>query len=102
LVTALQGNILRWPVTSLHPFGSIEKEIGWVGELAVHSGILIADHHIKDAKFSEQVIKAAASTPTKVSHEDKKGRRDLSQKQFDIFTFGDANQGTMSSDSGIG
>ncbi|KAK4521653.1 uncharacterized protein ATC70_004184 [Mucor velutinosus] len=86
------GNILRWPVTSLHPFGSIEKEIGWVGELAVHSGILIADHHIKDAKFSEQVIKAAASTPTKVSHEDKKGRRDLSQKQFDIFTFGDANQ----------
>ncbi|KAL7308019.1 hypothetical protein PS15m_012200 [Mucor circinelloides] len=86
------GNILRWPVTSLHPFGSIEKEIGWVGELGVHSGVLMADHHIKDADFSEQVIKAAASVPTKITQEDKKGRRDLSQENFDIFTLGDANQ----------
>ncbi|KAL0136098.1 hypothetical protein V8B55DRAFT_1553073 [Mucor lusitanicus] len=86
------GNILRWPVTSLHPFGSIEKEIGWVGELGVHSGVLLADHHIKDAEFSEQVMKAAAAVSTKISHEDKKGRRDLSQEQFDIFTFGGVNQ----------
>ncbi|GAN04665.1 RNB-domain-containing protein [Mucor ambiguus] len=86
------GNILRWPVTSLHPFGSIEKEIGWVGELGVHSGVLLADHHIKDAEFSEQVMKAAAAVPTKISHEDKKGRRDLSQEQLDIFTFGGGNQ----------
>ncbi|KAL9554011.1 hypothetical protein MBANPS3_003023 [Mucor bainieri] len=86
------GTILRWPVTSLHPFGSIEKEIGWVGELGVHSGVLLADHHIKDAEFSEQVLKAAAAVPTKISPEDKKGRRDLSQEAFDIFTLGDAHQ----------
>ncbi|KAG1058637.1 hypothetical protein G6F42_028592 [Rhizopus arrhizus] len=52
----------------------------------------MADHHIKDADFSEQVIKAAASVPTKITQEDKKGRRDLSQENFDIFTLGDANQ----------
>lgn len=61
----------------------------------MHSGVLMADHHIKDADFSEQVIKAAASVPTKITQEDKKGRRDLSQENFDIFTLGDANQGNM-------
>ena len=55
----------------------------------------MADHHIKDADFSEQVTKAAASVPTKITQEGKKGRRDLSQENFDIFTLGDANQGNM-------
>lgn len=55
----------------------------------------MADHHIKDAEFSEQVVKAANAVGTKISQEDKKGRRDLSQEQFDIFTLGDAHQGIL-------
>lgn len=77
----------------MHPFGFIEKEIGWVGELGVHSGVLMADHHIKDGDFSEQVSKAASSVPTKISNEDRRGRRDLSQEHIDIFTLGDASKG---------
>ncbi|KAI8645119.1 hypothetical protein BD408DRAFT_412276 [Parasitella parasitica] len=86
------GQIQRWPVTSLHPFGFIEKEIGWVGELGVHSGVLMADHHIKDVEFSEQVCKAAASVPTKISNEERKSRFDLSREHVEIFTLGDASQ----------
>ena len=77
----------------MHPFGFIEKEIGWIGELGVHSGVLMADHHIKDSEFSEQVSKAAASVPTKISNEERRGRRDLSQEHIDIFTLGDSCKG---------
>ncbi|CEP06904.1 hypothetical protein [Parasitella parasitica] len=86
------GQIQRWPVTSLHPFGLIEKEIGWMGELGVHSGVLMADHHIKDDEFSEQVCKAAANVTTKVPNEERKQRRDLSKEHVEIFTFGEAGQ----------
>ncbi|GAA5806252.1 hypothetical protein HPULCUR_011783 [Helicostylum pulchrum] len=85
------GNIQRWPATSLHPFGLIEKEIGWMGELGVHSAALMADHHIKDMEFSESALKAAAATPGKITNDHKKSRRDLTKECISIFTIGESN-----------
>ncbi|KAI8144946.1 hypothetical protein BJV82DRAFT_606849 [Fennellomyces sp. T-0311] len=56
------GSIQRWPATSLHPFGTIEREIGYMGELGVHSQALMADHHLKDnTEFTDGVLKSAAA-----------------------------------------
>ncbi|KAF7728751.1 hypothetical protein EC973_005589 [Apophysomyces ossiformis] len=55
------GNIQRWPASSLHPFGTIEYEIGYMGELSVHSRALLADHHLKETDFSDHVVRSAAS-----------------------------------------
>ncbi|KAI8095710.1 hypothetical protein BDF21DRAFT_447903 [Thamnidium elegans] len=85
------GNIQRWPATSLHPFGLIEKEIGWMGELGVHSAALMADHHIKDVEFSESALKAAAAIPSKITTDLKKSRRDLTKEAISIFTIGESN-----------
>lgn len=79
-------------MTSLHPFGLIEKEIGWMGELGVHSGALMADHHIKDMEFTETVQKAVAAVPPTISEEDRKGRRDLTKEDMTIFTMGGSNE----------
>ncbi|KAI7907659.1 uncharacterized protein BX663DRAFT_7164 [Cokeromyces recurvatus] len=88
------GNIQRWPATSLHPFGTIEKEIGWIGELRVHSGALMADHHIKDIDFPDAVIKATQTVRKGIRHEDRKGRLDLTKdnKHLNIFTFSNDKQ----------
>lgn len=77
----------------MHPFGLIEKEIGWVGELGVHSGALMADHHIKDMEFSEAVQKAVAAISSKITDEDRKGRRDLTKKEenLTVFTMGNSS-----------
>ncbi|KAI7888225.1 uncharacterized protein EV154DRAFT_469247 [Mucor mucedo] len=85
------GSIQRWPATSLHPFGIVEKEIGWMGELAVHSAALIADNHIRDMDFSETVQKAAAAVPSDISSEDRKNHRDLTTEDITIFTMGESD-----------
>ncbi|KAI9474011.1 MAG: hypothetical protein EXX96DRAFT_541659 [Benjaminiella poitrasii] len=87
------GNIQRWPATSLHPFGTIKKEIGWMGELRVHSGALMADNHIKDIDFPEAVVKAAQFAPKFIRNEDRKGRLDLTKdKSLNIFTISHKEQ----------
>ncbi|KAI8876551.1 RNB-domain-containing protein [Backusella circina FSU 941] len=78
------GNITRWPVTSLHPFGIIEKEIGWMGELDVHLGALMADHHLKDDEFADSLIKACDTVPVA---NDIQNRMDLCD--LNTFTIGE-------------
>lgn len=87
------GSIQRWPASSLHPFGKIEKEVGWIGELGVQSGVLMADHHIKDTSFSDTVLRAATTIPKKVTPNDRKGRRDFQKENIRIFTIGSSEKG---------
>lgn len=63
-----------------------------MGELGVHSGALMADHHIKDMEFSDVVTKAASAIPSTLSDADKKGRRDLTKEDINIFTMGESNR----------
>ncbi|KAI9272478.1 hypothetical protein BY458DRAFT_435476 [Sporodiniella umbellata] len=86
------GAIRRWPDSSLHPFGTIVKEIGWMGELSVQANALIADHHLKDGEFSElslKMIKSFSAFPTAL---EKKDRRDLQLESVRIFTLNESEQ----------
>ncbi|KAI8098895.1 uncharacterized protein BX664DRAFT_354405 [Halteromyces radiatus] len=49
------GSIKRWPITSLHPFGTLEKELGSVYELSTQTKAIYADNNITDTDFSEAV-----------------------------------------------
>lgn len=62
-----------------------------MGELAVHSAALVADHHIRDLEFSEAVQKAAAAIPLGIASEDRKSHRDLTKENLTIFTMGESN-----------
>ncbi|KAI8095092.1 uncharacterized protein B0P05DRAFT_462059 [Gilbertella persicaria] len=86
------GSIQRWPATSLHPFGVVEKEIGWIGELGVHSRALMADHHIKDMDFTDSVKKATGSVPTGFTDQERKIRRDLTKEGIHLFTMGEQSK----------
>lgn len=79
----MQGSVQRWPVTSLHPFGSIEREIGWMGELPVHSKALMSDHHLKDIDFTPAALQETSNVTPGSPHEEH-GRLDL--KSLHVFT----------------
>ena len=73
----------------MHPFGLIVKEIGWMGELGVHSGALMADHHIKDSEFASGVLQEASSIKP-MTDTDKKCRRDFTLEEIALFTVSDS------------
>jgi protein SSD1 len=50
-----QGTTKRWPITSLHPFGSLEEEIGSVYELETQTKAILADNNVTNSEFSEAV-----------------------------------------------
>jgi hypothetical protein len=54
-----------------------------MGELDVHLGALMADHHLKDDEFTDGLIKACNSVPI---INDAHNRRDLCD--LDVFTIG--------------
>ncbi|KAG1357105.1 hypothetical protein G6F62_001907 [Rhizopus arrhizus] len=49
------GTTKRWPITSLHPFGSLEEEIGSVYELETQTKAILADNNVTNSEFSEAV-----------------------------------------------
>lgn len=53
----------RWPITSLHPFGSLECEIGSVYELSTQTKAIFADNNVSDGDFSEAVQSCLPSFP---------------------------------------
>ncbi|KAI9317022.1 hypothetical protein BX666DRAFT_1941195 [Dichotomocladium elegans] len=80
------GSIQRWPVTSLHPFGTVEREIGWMGELDVHSKALLADHHLKDIDFTPALLRSASNAASLSPEEHKR----LDLQALPVFTLSDA------------
>ncbi|OAD77467.1 hypothetical protein PHYBLDRAFT_96349, partial [Phycomyces blakesleeanus NRRL 1555(-)] len=50
------GSIKRWPITSLHPFGTLERELGHITDLPVQTMAILADNNVTDLPFAEQVM----------------------------------------------
>ncbi|KAL1921716.1 uncharacterized protein VTP21DRAFT_10358 [Calcarisporiella thermophila] len=71
------GTIKRWPITSLHPFGTLERQIGEIGSLSVETEALLADHNVSNAPFSETVMACLPTVPWRVPDGEMKERRDL-------------------------
>ena len=51
------ASIKRWPITSLHPFGTLVDHLGDMGNLKVETDALLRDNNFGSEEFSEPVLK---------------------------------------------
>lgn len=49
--------IKRWPITSLHPFGTLVEQLGEMGDLKVETDALLRDNNFGPDDFSDAVLK---------------------------------------------
>lgn len=49
--------IKRWPITSLHPFGTLVEQLGEMGDLKVETDALLRDNNFGPDEFSDAVLR---------------------------------------------
>ena len=80
--------IKRWPITSLHPFGTLVEQLGEMGDLKVETDALLRDNNFGPDEFSEAVVKSIGFNDWSVDADGEaalEGRRDFrSEKTFTI------------------
>ena len=72
--------IKRWPITSLHPFGTLVEMLGKMGDLKVETDALLRDNNFGPDEFSEAVLKNIGFEEWSVSNESEEAlasRRDF-------------------------
>ncbi|KAJ5599914.1 Virulence protein SSD1 [Penicillium hetheringtonii] len=52
------ASIKRWPITSLHPFGTLVEQLGEMGDLRVETDALLRDNNFGSDDFSDAVTKS--------------------------------------------
>lgn len=50
--------IKRWPITSLHPFGTLVEQLGKMGDLKVETDALLRDNNFSSDEFSDAVLRS--------------------------------------------
>ncbi|SMQ46220.1 unnamed protein product [Zymoseptoria tritici ST99CH_3D7] len=76
--------IKRWPITSLHPFGTLVEQLGEAGDLKVETDALLRDNNFGPDDFSEAVIKNVGFEDWSIEKEGEpalEGRRDFREEQ---------------------
>ena len=80
--------IKRWPITSLHPFGTLVEQLGEMGNLKVETDALLRDNNFAADEFSDAVIRSVGFDDWSVEKEDEAvlaARRDFrAEKTFTI------------------
>ncbi|KAK1760452.1 hypothetical protein QBC47DRAFT_419254 [Echria macrotheca] len=79
--------IKRWPITSLHPFGTLVEKLGKMGDLKIETDALLRDNNFSSDEFSEAVIRSANFQDWSLSKEDEAAiaaRRDFREEK--VFT----------------
>jgi len=80
--------IKRWPITSLHPFGTLVEQLGKMGELKVETDALLRDNNFASDEFSDAVTRSVGLDDWSLEKEDEAAiaaRRDFrSEKTFTI------------------
>ena len=74
------ASIKRWPITSLHPFGTLVDHLGDMGDLKVETDALLRDNNFGSEEFSEPVLKNIGFDDWSVSNESEEivsSRKDL-------------------------
>jgi protein SSD1 len=74
------ASIKRWPITSLHPFGTLVEQLGEMGDLKVETDALLRDNNFGADEFSEAVLKNVGFEDWSISKEDESSiaaRRDF-------------------------
>ncbi|KIV78796.1 hypothetical protein PV11_06406 [Exophiala sideris] len=76
--------IKRWPITSLHPFGTLVEQLGEMGDLRVETDALLRDNNFGADEFSDAVLKSVGwedwSLDTE-SEDSLASRRDLREER---------------------
>ncbi|KAG0292616.1 hypothetical protein BGZ96_003951 [Linnemannia gamsii] len=73
------ATIKRWPLSSLHPFGHLERELGDIGNIEIETEALLADNNITTSAFGEKVEKCLPELPWSIPDKEHGARRDLRQ-----------------------
>ncbi|KAI9777214.1 MAG: hypothetical protein M1835_005301 [Candelina submexicana] len=80
--------IKRWPITSLHPFGTLVEQLGEMGDLKVETDALLRDNNFGPDDFSDAVLKSVGFDDWSVQNEGEAAlaaRRDFrEEKTFTI------------------
>jgi protein SSD1 len=80
--------IKRWPITSLHPFGTLVEQLGEMGDLKVETDALLRDNNFGPDEFSDAVLKNIGFDEWSIDNESEEAvaaRRDFrGEKTFTI------------------
>lgn len=86
--------IKRWPITSLHPFGTLVEQLGRMGDLKVETDALLRDNNFSSDEFSEAVLRSVGLQDWSLAKEDETdiaARRDFREdKTFTLDMDGSA------------
>jgi protein SSD1 len=80
--------IKRWPITSLHPFGTLVEQLGVMGDLKVETDALLRDNNFGPDDFSDAVLKNVGFEDWSVANDGEsalENRRDFrNEKTFTV------------------
>lgn len=72
------ASIKRWPITSLHPFGTLVEEIGVIGNVEAETQALLKDSLAAVTEdFSDNVLKCVPPLPWTIPEREYETRRDF-------------------------
>lgn len=75
--------IKRWPITSLHPFGTLVEQLGEMGDIKVETDALLRDNNFGPDEFSDAVVRNVGADGWNVASEPEEAlanRRDLREE----------------------
>ncbi|WVQ71979.1 hypothetical protein IAR50_001522 [Cryptococcus sp. DSM 104548] len=79
------ATIKRWPITSLHPFGTLVEELGPISNAEVETSALLKDCNFPTEDFTEMTMKCLPPLPWTIPEREFEVRTDLrSQRVFTI------------------
>ncbi|KAK3945800.1 RNB domain-containing protein [Diplogelasinospora grovesii] len=79
--------IKRWPITSLHPFGTLVEKLGRMGDLKIETDALLRDNNFGSDEFSDAVLRSVDLKDWTIAKEDEASigaRRDFRDEK--VFT----------------
>ncbi|KAK4127607.1 RNB-domain-containing protein [Parathielavia appendiculata] len=89
--------IKRWPITSLHPFGTLVEKLGKMGDLKVETDALLRDNNFSSDEFADAVLRSVGLQDWTIAKEDEAAmaaRRDFrNEKVFTLDLNGSAELG---------
>jgi len=92
--------IKRWPITSLHPFGTLVETLGEMGDLKVETDALLRDNNFGPDEFSDAVVRATGFDEWSVAKDGEdalKERRDF--RDAPVLTF--SAMGVSETENGV-
>jgi protein SSD1 len=88
------ASIKRWPITSLHPFGTLVEELGNADNLDIQVEAILRDNNFTASRFADSVLKTLpgaeegmSSSSLELPGHDKLERKDFSHEYVMTFSF---------------